>query len=75
MDALATRLAAGDLDAVVQMDLSHNHLTDAGIGKLAAALKAHPLPKLENLSLQGNAVTGEGRQALARVVTAGCRLL
>ena len=52
MEPLAARLAAGDLDAVVQIDLSHNHLTDAGLGKLAVALKAHPLPKLDELNLQ-----------------------
>lgn len=75
MEAFTTGLSAGHLDAVDQIDLSHNFLTDAAISTLAAALTAHPLRKLEELSLKGNQVTAEGMRTLAGVVGDGCRLL
>jgi hypothetical protein len=75
LGALAERIQAGDLDAVRCIDLTHNLLSDAAIETLAAALKVHPLPKLEELNMQGNHVTVTGMRALAGVVGARCRLL
>lgn len=52
--ALASRIAAGDLDQARHIELSHNGaLTDAAVEALGAALKAHPLPKLEGVSFEG----------------------
>ena len=76
MDALAARLDAGDLDALRTMDLTHNHLTDVAMDTLAAALRKHPLPKLEEINVEGNTqVTPVGLRVLAGGVGAGCKLL
>ena len=75
MEAFTARLIAGDLDAVQSIDLSHNQLSDAGVATLAKALKAHPLRKLEELSLQGNhQVTADGMRTIAEVVGTTCRV-
>ena len=45
------------------------------LGNLINSATEEELPKLEELDLRGNPVTEAGRQALAKVVGTGCRLL
>ena len=56
--------ALGELAAVTELRLSHNKITDRGVGALAR------LPKLKSLNLYGNAgVTDAGVEALGRIAT------
>ena len=72
MRALSIAASAGLLDAVKELKLNSNHITDCGLYWFTCAVsQSLVMPKLNELHLGGNALNPRGLQALASAVCKG----